>query len=39
MIGTIEELKKKILELEEEVKKSKLEPMEKEEIDEIISKL
>lgn len=39
MIGTIEELMKKIKELEEEVKKSKLEPIGTEEINEIITKI
>ncbi len=39
MIGTIEELMKKIKELEEEVKKSKLEPISEEEINEIITKI
>ena len=39
MIGTIEELMKKIKELEEEVKKNKLEPIGKEEINEIITKI
>lgn len=39
MIGTIEELMKKIKELEEEMKENKLEPISEEEINEIITKI